>query len=68
MFGIVKTFRSAILGFDWNVPYLAFSTAAALVFFLFRVFYFRRTDHLFADLAQDEIGSSGSISGAADSL
>jgi len=51
MFGIVMAFRSAILGLDWDFPCLAISTAAALAFFLFGVFYFRRTERLFADFA-----------------
>ena len=51
MFGIVMAFRSAILGLDWDFVCLAISTAAALGFFVFGVFYFRRTERLFADFA-----------------
>ena len=51
MFGIVMAFRSAILGLDWDFPCLAISTATALGFFVFGVFYFRRTERLFADFA-----------------
>ena len=51
MFGIVMAFRSAILGLDWDFACLAISTAAALGSFLFAVFYFRRTERLFADFA-----------------
>jgi lipopolysaccharide transport system permease protein len=52
MFGIVTAFRSAILGlsFDrYDRISLAISTAAALGGFLFGVYYFRRTERLFAD-------------------
>jgi lipopolysaccharide transport system permease protein len=51
MFGIVMAFRSAILGLEWDFPCLAISTATALGFFVFGVFYFRRTERHFADFA-----------------
>jgi lipopolysaccharide transport system permease protein len=51
MFGIVMAFRSAILGLDWEFGCLAISTATALGTFLFGVYYFRRTERLFADFA-----------------
>lgn len=51
MFGIVSAYRSAILGVDWNLPILAISTASALGLFTFALFYFRRTERRFADIA-----------------
>lgn len=51
MFGIVTAYRSAILGLDWNLPSLAISTASALGLFVFAIFYFRRVERHFADIA-----------------
>ena len=54
MFGIITAFRWAILGIplDFNdKTSLAISTASALFGFLFSVFYFRRTERVFADFA-----------------
>jgi lipopolysaccharide transport system permease protein len=51
MFGIVNAYRSAILGVRWNIPSLAISTASALVLFVFAIFYFRRVERHFADIA-----------------
>jgi lipopolysaccharide transport system permease protein len=51
MFGIVTSYRSAILGIRWDYPCLAISTTTALVFFVFGVYYFRRTERRFADFA-----------------
>jgi lipopolysaccharide transport system permease protein len=51
MFGIVNAYRSAILGEDWSFWTLVISTASTLGLFLFSIFYFRRTERLFADFA-----------------
>jgi lipopolysaccharide transport system permease protein len=51
MFGLVTAYRSCILGLPWDFPCLAISTVSALTIFLFGVFYFRRTERYFADVA-----------------
>jgi lipopolysaccharide transport system permease protein len=51
MFGIVTAYRSAILGVGWDLPSLAISTASALGLFVFAIFYFRRVERYFADIA-----------------
>ena len=51
MFGIVTAYRSAILGVDWDLPSLAISTTSALGLFVFAIFYFRRVERYFADIA-----------------
>lgn len=51
MFGIVTAYRSAILGVDWDLPSLAISTASAFGLFVFAIFYFRRVERYFADIA-----------------
>jgi lipopolysaccharide transport system permease protein len=51
IFGILNAYRSALLGFDWNIPSLAISTASALAMFTFAIFYFRKTERRFADFA-----------------
>jgi len=51
MVGIIDGFRSALLGTPWNLPALAMSTACACVALLFGLFYFRKTERRFADVA-----------------
>jgi lipopolysaccharide transport system permease protein len=51
MFGIIEGFRSAILGTPWNVPALVIGTVIAVATFLFGLFYFRRIERHFADVA-----------------
>ena len=51
MFGIVTAYRSAILGMAWNFPTLVISTTSALGLFLFAIFYFRKVESHFADVA-----------------
>jgi lipopolysaccharide transport system permease protein len=51
MFGIINTYRSAILGVDWDFLSLAVSTASTVGLFTFALFYFRRTERRFADFA-----------------
>lgn len=51
MFGIVTAYRSAILGLDWNPLSLTISTASAIGLFIFAIFYFRKVECHFADVA-----------------
>ena len=51
MVGIIDGFRSALLGTPWNLPALAMSTACACVSLLYGLFYFRKTERRFADVA-----------------
>lgn len=49
--GIIDGFRAAMLGRDWNFVTLAISAASATAMFVFGLFYFRRTERRFADIA-----------------
>lgn len=49
--GIIDGFRSAILGKPWNLTTLGVSTVVAISLLTFSVFYFRRTERRFADIA-----------------
>jgi lipopolysaccharide transport system permease protein len=51
MFGIVTTYRAAILGLDWDPASFCISTATALGLFVVAIFYFRRTERRFVDFA-----------------
>ena len=51
MVGIIDGFRAALLGTPWNLPALAMSTACAGASLLFGLFYFRKTERRFADVA-----------------
>lgn len=51
MGGIINAYRSAILGTPWNLPTLAISSTSALLFFILGLFYFRKTERRFADIA-----------------
>jgi lipopolysaccharide transport system permease protein len=51
MFGIVPAYRSAILGTAWNFSALAISTVVSLGLFVFAIFYFRKVERQFADVA-----------------
>jgi lipopolysaccharide transport system permease protein len=51
MCGIIEAFRSAILGTPWNLGSLAISTASTLALLVFGLFYFRKTERRFADIA-----------------
>ncbi|MDH3347169.1 MAG: ABC transporter permease [Desulfobulbaceae bacterium] len=51
MAGIIDGYRSAILGKPWNLTTLAISTVVAIVLFVFGLFYFRKTERRFADIA-----------------
>jgi len=51
MAGIIDGYRSAVLGRPWNGTTLGVSAASACVLFLFGLFYFRKTERRFADIA-----------------
>jgi lipopolysaccharide transport system permease protein len=51
MAGIIDGFRSALLGLPWNLTTLVISSASALLMLLLGLFYFRRTERNFADVA-----------------
>lgn len=51
MTGIIDAYRSAILGTPWNLTTLAVSTIVTFGLFLFGLFYFRKTERRFADIA-----------------
>jgi lipopolysaccharide transport system permease protein len=51
MVGIIDAFRSALLGLPWNLSALAVSAVAACASLLFGLFYFRKTERRFADVA-----------------
>lgn len=49
MFGIAEAFRSCILGTPMYWSCFLISSATAITLFVFAVFYFRRTERMFAD-------------------
>jgi lipopolysaccharide transport system permease protein len=51
MAGIIDAYRSAILGQPWHLPTLGISIAMTIVLFVFGLFYFRKTERRFADIA-----------------
>jgi lipopolysaccharide transport system permease protein len=51
MTGIIDGFRSAILGKDWNFTTLTVSSAAAVVLLVYGLFFFRKAERRFADIA-----------------
>ena len=51
MYGIIEAFRSSILGTPWNLTTLAISSASSLLIFILGLFYFRRIERRFADIA-----------------
>ena len=51
MTGIIGAFRSAVLDTPWNPTTLVVSTLVTLVLFVFGLFFFRRTERRFADVA-----------------
>jgi lipopolysaccharide transport system permease protein len=51
MAGMIDAFRSALLGLPWNLTTLAVSSASAIVILVFGLFYFRKTERRFADVA-----------------
>jgi lipopolysaccharide transport system permease protein len=51
MCGIIEAYRAAMLGTPWNLSTLATSTASTFVLFILGLFYFRKTERRFADIA-----------------
>ena len=51
MAGIIDAFRSAMLGLPWNFMTLAVSSISSLVLLAYGLFYFRKTERRFADVA-----------------
>jgi len=51
MVGVIDGFRSALFGLPWNFPALAVSVLAASISLVFGLFYFRKTERRFADVA-----------------
>jgi lipopolysaccharide transport system permease protein len=51
MAGIIDGFRSAILGKPWNLTTLIVSSISSIAVCVFGLFYFRRTERRFADIA-----------------
>ena len=51
MAGIIDAYRSSLLGLPWNIPNLAISSVAASFLLLYGLFYFRKTERRFADVA-----------------
>ena len=51
MAGIIDGFRSSLLGLPWNPITLAVSSASSLALLVLGLYYFRRTERSFADIA-----------------
>ncbi len=51
MAGMIDAFRSALLGLPWNLTTLAVSSVSGTAFLVFGLFYFRKTERRFADVA-----------------
>lgn len=51
MAGIIDGYRSAILGRPWNFTTLGISVLVTLLLLMFGLFYFRKTERRFADIA-----------------
>jgi lipopolysaccharide transport system permease protein len=51
MTGIIHAYRSAILGTPFDLRLFGISVSVALTLFVFGLFYFRKTERRFADLA-----------------
>lgn len=49
--GIIDGFRSALLGVPWNLQNLAVSAVSASALLVYGLFYFRKTERRFADIA-----------------
>jgi len=50
-YGIISAFRSAILGEPWNFTALGLSIVMVIAVFIFGLFYFRKAERRFADIA-----------------
>jgi lipopolysaccharide transport system permease protein len=51
MVGIIDGFRSAMFGKPWDFTALAISSGVSVLLFFFGLFYFRKTERRFADIA-----------------
>jgi lipopolysaccharide transport system permease protein len=51
MFGIINGYRSALLGEHWDWPGLAISVIEVAAILFFGLFYFKKTERRFADIA-----------------
>jgi lipopolysaccharide transport system permease protein len=51
MYGIIQAFRHCALGMDWSPRDLIIGTAVGVVLCVFGMFYFRKTERRFADIA-----------------
>ena len=51
MSGLIEAYRSAFFGLPLNVGSLCISTVSSLVLLVFGLFYFRKTERRFADIA-----------------
>lgn len=51
MAGVIDAFRSTLLGLPWNLTTLAVSTLSSLLLLFHGLFYFRKTERNFADIA-----------------
>ncbi|MHC4947617.1 MAG: ABC transporter permease [Planctomycetota bacterium] len=51
MAGIIDGYRSAILGKPWNLTTLTISSITTVALFVFSLYYFRKTERRFADIA-----------------
>jgi lipopolysaccharide transport system permease protein len=51
MVGIIDAFRAALLGRPWNLTALGISTVSSVAILAYGLFYFRRTERRFADIA-----------------
>ena len=51
MYGVIQAFRHFALGMDWNPTHLVVGTIVGLIMCIFGMFYFRKTERRFADIA-----------------
>ncbi|MGK2898735.1 MAG: ABC transporter permease [Burkholderiaceae bacterium] len=51
MTGIIEGFRASLLGKDWNLQTLVMSFLMATLFLVYGLFYFRKMERRFADIA-----------------
>jgi lipopolysaccharide transport system permease protein len=51
MAGLIDGYRSALLGTPWKLDALLISSASALAFLIYGLFYFRKVERRFADVA-----------------
>ena len=51
MAGIIDGFRSALFGLPWNLTTLSVSTFSSIILLICGLYYFRRTERKFADVA-----------------